>query len=86
MRLRWFVPGRPTAVPRRCWEGKSQTRWITQKHLRRKEEAKQQWAGWAKEIHAGERKSFVDLLEERGLIHQVVGFVSCIYFFFPLPT
>lgn len=32
-----------------------------------------QWAEYAKEIRAGKRKSFVDVLEERELLHDVVG-------------
>ncbi|KKA22576.1 Tyrosine--tRNA ligase [Rasamsonia emersonii CBS 393.64] len=51
----------------------SQRRWITQNYLRKKAEAEAQWKAWAEEIKAGKRKSFVEHLEERGLIHQVVG-------------
>jgi tyrosyl-tRNA synthetase len=52
---------------------KPQKRWITQQHLRRKAEAEEEWKGFAEEIKAGKRKSFVEHLEERGLIYQVVG-------------
>lgn len=38
-------------------------------------EAEEQWQQWAKEIKAKKRKSFVELLEERCLLHDVVGFV-----------
>lgn len=48
-------------------------RWITQQHQRRMKEAEQEWSGYAKEIEAGTRKSFVEHLEERGLLHDVVG-------------
>jgi tyrosyl-tRNA synthetase len=36
-------------------------------------EAEEEWAEFAKQIKAGKRKSFVEHLEERGLIHDVVG-------------
>jgi tyrosyl-tRNA synthetase len=32
-----------------------------------------EWARFAKEIKAGTRKNFAQHLEERGLIHDVVG-------------
>lgn len=50
-----------------------QKRWITQNFLKRLEEGRQEWASHAKEIKAGNRKSFVEHLESRGLIHDVVG-------------
>lgn len=48
-------------------------RWITQQHQRRMKEAEEEWSEYAKEIEAGQRKSFVEHLEERGLLHDVVG-------------
>jgi tyrosyl-tRNA synthetase len=39
-------------------------------------EAEEQWQGFAEEIRAGKRKAFLDHLEERGLVNQVVGSVS----------
>lgn len=36
-------------------------------------DAKEQWNGFAEEIRAGKRKAFLDHLEERGLVNQVVG-------------
>jgi hypothetical protein len=39
-------------------------------------EAEEEWARFAEEIKQGKRKSFVELLEERGLLHQVVGLVN----------
>jgi tyrosyl-tRNA synthetase len=36
-------------------------------------DAKKEWAGFAEEIKAGKRKSFAQHLEERGLLHDVVG-------------
>ncbi|PLN82956.1 tyrosyl-tRNA synthetase mitochondrial precursor [Aspergillus taichungensis] len=53
--------------------GGQQKRWITQNYVRRTKEAEQEWAQFAEEIKAGKRKSFVEHLEERGLIHDVVG-------------
>ncbi|KAF7597243.1 tyrosyl-tRNA synthetase [Aspergillus hancockii] len=53
--------------------GADQTRWITQQVIRRTLEAEQEWAEFAKEIKAGKRKSFAQHLEERGLLHDVVG-------------
>lgn len=53
-----------------------QTRRITQQWLRRMKEGEQEWAGHAEQIKAGKRKSFAAHLEERGLIHDVVGYVG----------
>lgn len=39
-------------------------------------DAKKEWAEHAEEIKAGTRKNFAAHLEERGLIHDVVGYVS----------
>lgn len=38
-------------------------------------DGEQEWAGFAEEIKAGKRKNFAQHLEERGLIHDVVGYV-----------
>lgn len=50
-----------------------QTRWITQQHIRRTKEAEKEWAEFAEEIKAGKRKNFAQHLEDRGLLHDVVG-------------
>ncbi|KAJ9401929.1 hypothetical protein DTO282F9_1219 [Paecilomyces variotii] len=50
-----------------------QTRWITEAYIQRQKDMEKQWAEYAKEIRAGKRKSFVDVLEERELLHDVVG-------------
>ncbi|PLB54589.1 tyrosyl-tRNA synthetase [Aspergillus steynii IBT 23096] len=50
-----------------------QTRAITQKYLKRLEDEKKQWAEMAEEIKAGKRQSFLEFMEERGLVHDVVG-------------
>lgn len=39
-------------------------------------EGEQEWARYAEEIKAGKRKNFAAHLEERGLIHDVVGYVE----------
>ncbi|KAM5472859.1 tyrosyl-tRNA synthetase [Microsporum audouinii] len=36
-------------------------------------EAEEQWEGWAKEIKEGKRQSFLSFMEERGLVHSVIG-------------
>jgi tyrosyl-tRNA synthetase len=38
-------------------------------------DGKKEWAKYAEEIKAGKRKNFAAHLEERGLIHDVVGYV-----------
>ncbi|KAL3473437.1 hypothetical protein BJX99DRAFT_198493 [Aspergillus californicus] len=50
-----------------------QKRLISTGYLRRIEEGKRQWAEWGQEIKEGKRKSFAEHLEERGLLHDVVG-------------
>lgn len=50
-----------------------QKRGITQKYLKRVKDAEKEWEGFAEEIKAGKRQNFVQFLEERGLIHDVVG-------------
>ncbi|KAI9371951.1 hypothetical protein BJX61DRAFT_509494 [Aspergillus egyptiacus] len=62
-KLNRIIPG-----PAQC-----QRRWVTQNYLRRIEDAKKEWAEFAKEIKAGHRKSFAQHLEERELLHDVVG-------------
>lgn len=41
-------------------------------------DGEKEWARHAKEIEAGTRKSFAAHLEERGLIHDVVGYVNTV--------
>lgn len=52
-----------------------QKRLITQQWLKRVQDGKDEWARHAEEINEGKRKSFAAHLEERGLIHDVVGYV-----------
>ena len=42
------------------------------------EDGKKEWAQHAEEIKQGKRKNFAAHLEERGLIHDVVGYVSLV--------
>ncbi|KAL5342808.1 hypothetical protein BJX70DRAFT_270946 [Aspergillus crustosus] len=60
----------PSSGPMRLHE---QKRWITMAYRQRMEDAKKEWAGFAEEIKAGKRKNFAEHLEERGLLHDVVG-------------
>ena len=53
-----------------------QKRWITQAYIQRMKDAEKEWQETAKEITAGKKKSFVEHLEERGLLHDVVGYVE----------
>ncbi|KAI9042655.1 tyrosine--tRNA ligase MSY1 [Aspergillus affinis] len=46
---------------------------ISQKVIKRQKEAEEEWARFAEETRAGERQNFVQFLEERGLVHDVVG-------------
>ncbi|KAL4929113.1 tyrosine--tRNA ligase MSY1 [Aspergillus undulatus] len=64
---------RPTSVYSTFGIYPGQKRWITQAYLKRMEEAKREWQDFAQGIKEGKRKSFVEHLEERGLIHDVVG-------------
>lgn len=68
------VSHRPTADQswRQCARA-VQTRWITEAYIQRQKDMQKQWAKFAEEIRAGKRKSFVDVLEERELLHDVVG-------------
>jgi hypothetical protein len=58
-----------------------QRRWITQKYLQRMQEGREEWARHAEEIKAGKRKNFAAHLEERGLIHDVVGYETILLSF-----
>ncbi|KIX98530.1 uncharacterized protein Z520_05831 [Fonsecaea multimorphosa CBS 102226] len=51
----------------------SQQRWIARAHVRRIQEAEEEWRAKAREIEKGNMKSMVTILEERGYINQIVG-------------
>lgn len=63
-RLVWLADGRQV-----------QRRWITLAYIQRMKDAEKQWKEWAQEIKAGKRLSFVQHLEQRELLHDVVGCV-----------
>lgn len=65
---------RRSVLPSRHFDPTQQRRWITQKYLQRMQEGREEWARHAEEIKAGKRKNFAAHLEERGLIHDVVGY------------
>ncbi|KAL3466027.1 hypothetical protein BJX64DRAFT_251518, partial [Aspergillus heterothallicus] len=64
---------RPTVAHNTSLNQHEQKRWITQQHLQRMEEAKQEWAATAEKIKKGEKMSFLEHLESRGLVKDVVG-------------
>lgn len=39
-------------------------------------EGEEVWKSYAEEIKAGKKKSFLELMEERGLVNKVIGYVS----------
>ncbi|CEL10742.1 Putative Tyrosyl-tRNA synthetase [Aspergillus calidoustus] len=64
---------RPTLARNALGAHQEQKRCVTQAYLKRMADAKKEWAGFAEEIKAGKRKSFAQHLEERELLHDVVG-------------
>ena len=50
-----------------------QRRWISRSYLQKQKDAAKEWDDFADEIEAGKRKNFAQHLEERGLLHDVVG-------------
>src|SRR5690242_11704620 len=69
---------RPAAAQRpqdRYQNQHQQRRWISRNHLTRIKSAEEEWAIRADAIKAGEKKSILDLLEERGYVNQIVGCV-----------
>ena len=67
---------RPTLSSQRSESSSQQKKCITQAYIQRMKDGKKEWAEHAEEIRAGKRKNFAAHLEERGLIHDVVGYVS----------
>lgn len=77
-------PSRPS---RRLWRGQSlkseegvptgptvqQRRWIGRNYIKNIISAEQDWQQRAGEIAIGDRKSILDILEERGFVNQIVG-------------
>lgn len=55
-----------------------QKRWITQAYVQRMKDAEKEWKGFAEQIKKGDRISFVEHLEQRQLLNDVVGCVKTI--------
>lgn len=53
-----------------------QKRWITRNHVRKIQEAEEDWSLRADAIVAGKRPSMLSLLEERGYVNQIIGYLS----------
>jgi tyrosyl-tRNA synthetase len=51
---------------------------IGTKYLAKVAEAEEQWKEQSKAIRDGRQKSMLSILEERGLIHQIAGYVITI--------
>ena len=63
-------------LPKITVVARAQKRRITQQHLRRKAEAREQWKGWATEIRAGMKESYLKVLEQRGWVDTIAGYES----------
>ncbi|RQM08832.1 hypothetical protein DH86_00002961, partial [Scytalidium sp. 3C] len=50
-----------------------QRRWIGQKYLAKLADAEMSWQEKASKIRAGEQKSMLAILEERGYVHAIAG-------------
>jgi tyrosyl-tRNA synthetase len=55
-----------------------QKRWITRNHIRKIQEAEEDWSLRADAIAAGKKQSMLSLLEERGYVNQIIGYVLLI--------
>jgi tyrosyl-tRNA synthetase len=53
---------------------KTSKRWLGIKYLAKVADAESNWAAKAKLIMAGDQKSMLTILEERGLVHQIAGY------------
>lgn len=52
-----------------------QKRWITRNHIRKIQEAEKDWSLRANAIVSGKVQSMLNLLEERGYVNQIVGYL-----------
>ena len=52
---------------------KNQQRWITRNHIRKIAQAEEDWSNRRDDIEYGTKRSVLEMLEERGLINQIVG-------------
>ena len=53
-----------------------QRRWISRNYIRRLAEAEQDVQERARDIGGGRKRSLFDVLEERGYVNQVIGYVA----------
>jgi hypothetical protein len=60
-----------------------QKRWITRNHIRKIQEAEEDWSLRADAIAAGKRQSMLSLLDERGYVNQIIGYLTSTS---PVPT
>jgi hypothetical protein len=49
-------------------------RWISRNHVRKIQEAEEEWRTRAQDIESGRMQSLLTTLEERGYINQIVGY------------
>jgi tyrosyl-tRNA synthetase len=52
---------------------KQQRRWITQNHVRKIAQAEADWRKRAQDIEEGRKRSMLEVLEERGFVHQITS-------------
>jgi hypothetical protein len=60
-----------------------QKRWITRNHIRKIQEAEEDWSLRADAIATGKKQSMLSLLEERGYVNQIIGYLTSTS---PMPT
>jgi hypothetical protein len=53
-----------------------QKRWITRNHIRKIQEAEEDWSLRADAIATGKKQSMLSLLEERGYVNQIIGYLT----------
>ena len=50
-----------------------QRRWVSEKYLKKQQEAEEQWQANAQLIHRGQKQSMLSMLEERGYVDTIAG-------------
>lgn len=55
----------------------NQKRLVHERFLQRKIDAKWEWADKTADVKKGLRKSMLEILEERGFVHQIAGYFTC---------
>lgn len=66
---------RANLFPAEFLKRNEQKRWITRNHIRKIQEAAEDWSLRADAIVAGKKQSMLSLLEERGYVNQIIGYV-----------